>query len=359
VTDKPASEIVEEAERASEDRSKALVEARRMRTATRTLSELRARNEALQGAVDVLEEHMQVREALREAIKKPPVLKSTRKEKRDAIIPIAFNSDEHYDEEFTLEQTGGINEQNPEIAEAKVHTYVRRLIRLIEREALDNPVPYLVMPFMGDMIAGELHPKSERETSMTPTEASRFAYRMKRTIIDSLLATDLPRLVIPCVDGNHGRTTAKRTPGLNQRYSHEHDVYLRLADHYLESGARVEFYVPERDFVSLDVADGFRLCITHGDSLRGGSGIGGLAPPLLRGVSRWRQAYPANLYGLGHFHQLVDLGGVVVNPAAVGFNPFAAALGLDPGDSPHGAQLFTTIHTGRNRRATTAPIWVA
>lgn len=353
-----ADEILEGIEQADEARQRALQEARRVRTTARTLGEYKARVDALQGAVDVLEEHLEVREALREAIAKVPVLKPTKKAKRDAIIPIAFNSDEHYDEEFTSDRTGGINEQNPEIAEEKVRTYVQRLIRLIEREALDNPVPYLVMPFMGDMIAGELHPKSERETSMTPTEAARFAYRMKRIIIDTLLATDLPRIVIPCVDGNHGRTTAKRTPGLNQRYSHEHDVYLRLADHYLEAEARVEFYVPERDFVSLDVADGFRLCITHGDSLRGGSGIGGLAPPLLRGVSRWRQAYPANLYGLGHFHQLVDLGGVIVNPCAVGFNPFAAALGLDPGDHPQGAQLFTTIHTGRNRRATTAPIWV-
>ncbi len=349
--------LVDEHERAAEERSRALAEARRERATSRTIGEMRDEIARLRRAVGVLDEHLAVRDELRRAISKPPVFRPEKKAKGDPIIPVAFQSDEHYDEEFTLAQTGGINEQSPEIAEEKVGTYTRRLIRLIEREALDNPVPYMVVPLMGDMMTGELHAKDERASRMTPLEGARFAYRLKRSIFDSLLKTDIPRIIVPCVDGNHGRTTARRTPGLNQRYSHEHDVYLRLADHYLDE-PRIEFYVPEQDFVALEIAPGFRLCITHGDSVQGGGGIGGLAPPLLRSVTRWRRAYPASFYGLGHFHQLVDLGSVVVNPCAVGFNPYAAALGLDPGDFPHGAQLFTTIHLGRNKRATTAPIWV-
>lgn len=351
--------ILEELEATEEERQNALDEARRLRNTTRALRELRSENTILKRANGVLEEHMAVRAALSDAIRKPPVLAVAKKVQRDAIVPIAFQSDEHYDEEFALSQTGGLNEQNPTIAEEKVHAYVKRLIRLIEREALDNPVPYLVVPMMGDMMTGELHAKDERCSRMTPTEAARFAYRMKRIVFDSLLATDIPRIIVPCVDGNHGRTTARRTPGLNQRYSHEHDVYLRLADHYLESAPkRIEFYVPESDFVTMEIAPGFSLCITHGDAVSGGGGIGGLAPPLLRSVSRWRRYQPADFYGLGHFHQLIDLGSVVVNPCAVGYNPYAASLGLDPGDFPTGAQLFTTLHLGRMKRATTCPIWV-
>lgn len=355
---KSPAEILESLEAADEERARALAEARRERSTARTLGELQSDNRRLRRAIEVLDEHLAVRAALREAIAKPPVLRPARKEKGDPIIPVAFQSDEHYDEEFTAEQTGGLNEQNPEIAEEKVHTYVKRLIRLIEREALDNPVPYLITPLMGDMMTGELHAKDERCSRMTPLEGARLAYRLKRTIFDNLLRTDIPRIIIPCVDGNHGRSTARRTPGLNQRYSHEHDVYLRLADHYLDE-PRIDFFIPERDFVALEIAPGFRLCITHGDSVNGGGGIGGLAPPLLRSVSRWRRSFPAEMYGLGHFHQLVDLGSVTVNPCAVGYNPYAAALGLDPGDFPRGAQLFTTIHTARKARATTAPIWVA
>lgn len=354
-----ADEILEGVEAAEEERARALAEARRERASARTVSELQIDNARLRRAVDVLDEHLAVREALREAIRKPPVVRPGKKGKGDPIIPIAFNSDEHYDEEFTLERTGGLNEQNPEIAEEKVCTYVKRLLRLIEREAMDNPVPLVVVPLMGDMIAGELHAKSERESRMTPHEAARFARRMKRIIFDSLLASDIPRILVPCVDGNHGRSTAKRTPGLNQRYSHEHDVYLDLAEHYFDKGEkRIEFYIPERDFVDLEIWPGFRLCITHGDTVKGGGGIGGIAPSLLRAVGRWRRACPADLYGLGHHHTLVDLGSVAMNPCGVGYSPFAAALGLDPGDFPHGAQLFTTLHTGTMRRATTAPIWV-
>ncbi len=339
-----------------EQREQALADARQLRRAARTMADLKAENRNLHKAVDVLEEHLAVRKALAQAIAKPPVVKLKKRERKDAIIPIAPHSDEHYDQTFTLAETGGINEQNPERAEEKVATYIRRLIRLIEREALDSPVPLLVMPLMGDMITGELHAKSERDSPMTPLEASRFAYRLKRTIIDSLLATDIPRILIPCVDGNHGRTTAKRTPGLNARYSHETDVYLRLADHYNEAGEkRVDFYIPQTDFAVLEIAPKFRLCITHGDSVRGGSGIGGIAPSLLRAVSRWRQAYPADLYMLGHHHQFWDLGPILMNPSAVGFDPYAASLGLSP--TPP-AQVFTTLHAGRLARGTTCPIWL-
>jgi len=352
-----ADEIMADLEQAEEERQNALDEARRLRTNDRALRDLRTENAILKRANGVLEDHMRVRDALMDAIRKPPVVAPPKRLKGDGIVPIAFQSDEHYDEEFTLSQTGGLNEQNPALAEEKVHTYTKRLLRLIEREAIDNPVPYMLVPMMGDMMTGELHAKDERCSSMTPLEGARFAYRLKRIVFDSLLATDIPRIIVPCVDGNHGRSTARRTPGLNQRYSHEVDVYLRLADHYLDE-KRIEFYIPEADFVSIDVAPGFRLCITHGDSVSGGGGIGGLAPPLLRSVSRWRRFQPADMYGLGHFHQLVDLGSVVINPCAVGYNPYAAANGLDPGDFPTGAQLFTTVHLGRMKRATTCPIWV-
>ena len=358
---KSATEILEALEQADETRQRALAEARRVRASQRTLREMREHAMALQSAVDVLEEHLEVRAALREAISKPPIVKATKKRSKDAIeVPIAPNSDEHFDATFTLVQTGGWNEQNPEIAEEKVHTYVRKLIRLYEIQAMDATIPHLVLPFMGDMIEGELHAKSERTTSMTPLEASRFAYRMKRTIIDSLLATDIPRILIPCVDGNHGRTTAKRTPGLNQRYSYEHDVYLRLADHYLEAGeGRVEFYVPETDFVRLEIWPGYWICITHGDAVKYGGGVGGLTIPLLKAVDKhWRKSNPADLYICGHFHVMLDHGNVLVNPTAMGTAGYGGSNGWDPGEFPKGAQLFTVVHTGMRKRSTTRPIWV-
>lgn len=341
-----------------EDRERAIEDVRLLRLTTENVRKLRANNRLLHKAIDYLEDRLAIRKALARAISKPPIIKYRKTKNLDAIIPIAPNSDEHYDEHFTLEQTNGINEQNLDISENKVHKYIQRLIRLLEREAIDNPVPFMVMPFMGDMIAGELHDKDERASTLTPTEASRFAYRMKRTIIDSLLkSSPVEKIVIPCVDGNHGRTTVRRTPGFNQRYSHEHEIYLRLADYYNEKGeSRVSFYIPETDFAVMPIVDGFTLCVTHGDSVKGGSGIGGLAPSLLRAVSRWRMAYPADLYILGHFHQFWDLNNILCNPSAVGYNPFAASLGLPPNPP---SQIYTSLHTGQMARAMTAQIWIS
>ena len=339
-----------------QERENGLEEARKLRKAARSLADLKAENKNLHKAIDVLEEHLEVRKALAKAISKPPVVKSKKVKNQHPVIPIISNNDEHYDETFTLAETGGINEQNPEIAEEKVESFIKRSLNLIKREMTDSPVPYVIMPMLGDMIAGELHAKSERQSPMTPIEAARFAYKLKRRIIDSYLAFDIPEIIIPAVDGNHGRTTAKRTPGLNARYSHENDIYLRLADHYEEkSESRVKFYIPGTDFASIKISKNFTLCITHGDSVRGGQGIGGIAPSLLRAVSRWKDAYPADMYLLGHHHQYWDLNHVCMSPSAVGYDPYAASLGLSP--SPP-AQLFTTLHTGRNMRATTAPIWL-
>ena len=89
--------------------------------------------------------------------------------------------------------------------------------------------------------------------------------------------------------------------------------------------------------------------------MRGGGGIGGIAPSLLRAASRWRQAYPADLYLLGHHHQYWDLGSIAMSASAVGYDPYAASMGLSP--TPP-AQLFTTLHAGRLTRGTTAPIWL-
>ena len=331
----------------------------RDRKRKRALSDAEATIRIQERQINVLEQHLAVREDLADMVFVEPPPINLDPDAPAQVIPILLQSDEHYDSTFDLASTGGINEQNPDMAEEKVETLIRRTRRLVEREAIDNHVPGIITPLMGDMIEGELHAKSERSSPMTPMEAARFAYRLKRRIFDEMLKWDIEWIRVPCVTGNHGRTTAKRTPGLNQRYSYEHDVYLRLAEHYETIGEdRIRFYTPPTDFVGIAAAPGFRMVITHGDSVRGGGGIGGLAPPILRAASRWAKATPADLYCLGHFHQLWDLGSLIVNPSAVGYDPYAAALGLDPGPHPHGAQFFTTYHTGRKSRATTAPIWV-
>lgn len=343
----------------AEARERDLEEARKKRDRDKSIKRLRQENRLLNQKIDILEEHLSVREELAKAISKPPIIKIKKsKGSQYPVIPIAPNSDEHYDEVFTRDQVGGHNEQNEEIAESKVKRYVEGLIRLAERDALDNPQPAIVMPFMGDMIAGELHEKSERETPYTPHESSRMAYRFKRMIIDSLLKSGpAEKIIIPCVDGNHGRSTRMRTPGLNQRYSFEHDVYLRLAEHYFDKNEdRVEFYIPQSDFCVYGITSEFTICVLHGDGkFGGGRGVGGLAPPLMNALKDWEQAYPADFYMLGHFHQYWDLGRIAVNPAAVGYNLFAASKGYPP--SPP-AQMYTALHTRWNRRAMTGQIWL-
>ena len=71
------------------EREDALASARKMRRTAKTISEVKAENRELHRAVDVLEEHLSVREALAKAIAKPPVVKLKKSKRGDPVIPIA------------------------------------------------------------------------------------------------------------------------------------------------------------------------------------------------------------------------------------------------------------------------------
>ena len=119
---------------------------------SRAAREANALLRAYERKIAVLENHIEVRDDLRSF--EPPKRRKIprRKGGKSSVIPILFQSDEHYDSEFGLAQTGGINEQSPDMAETKVETLIRRVRRLVEREALDNHIPGIVSPLMGDMI---------------------------------------------------------------------------------------------------------------------------------------------------------------------------------------------------------------
>jgi hypothetical protein len=96
----------------------------------------------------------------------------------------------------------------------------------------------------------------------------------------NLLAEHFDYVHIPCVVGNHGRRTRK--PRMKLRAKDNFDWFLSktLEQRFLDN-KKVTFDVAEGADLLVDVQDTTYL-LTHGDQARGGGGIGGIWPPLMR-----------------------------------------------------------------------------
>jgi hypothetical protein len=74
---------------------------------------------------------------------------------------------------------------------------------------------------------------------------------------------------------------------------------------------------------------GLRVVQFHGDSVKGGAGVGGFAPSLMRYIYRLNQKQQFDLALIGHFHssQLVN-GNIAVNGCLPGDTAFTDYLAL-------------------------------
>ena len=97
-----------------------------------------------------------------------------------------------------------------------------------------------------------------------------------------------------------------------------------LEQRFIEN-KKVTFEVATGADLMVDVQDTTYL-LTHGDQARGGGGIGGIWPPLMRLVARKRNNTDFDYMVLGHFHQLImaPSSGFLLNGSLKGYDEYAA-----------------------------------
>ena len=127
-----------------------------------------------------------------------------------------------------------------------------------------------------------------------------------------------------CSYGNHGRTTQKRRHSTGAVNSYEWNMYKHL-ERLFSKEPRVRFVIAEGSHVYLKVYD-TNIRFHHGDDVRYGGGIGGLAIPLRKAIDSWNVSCHADLTCIGHYHQLLDEGFAVVNGSLIGYNAFAQSI---------------------------------
>jgi hypothetical protein len=151
----------------------------------------------------------------------------------------------------------------------------------------------------------------------------------------ALLADEFGKVHIPVVVGNHGRTTRK--PRMKFRARSNFDWFFAKAlQRIFAQDKRVTFDISESADCLTDCY-GLKVMLTHGDQATGGSGIGGIWPPIMRLNARKRQRQEAvgrgyDLLIMGHWHSLVFGPDFIVNGSLKGQDEYAfiGNFGFEP-----------------------------
>lgn len=255
----------------------------------------------------------------------PKWLSPGRRQKGRKAITASILSDSHFDEVVRLEEVGGVNLYNREIATMRLERYFRNHITLT-RDYLSG-VTYEGAVFMlgGDMFSGAIHEELAETNEDTMLGSLLYWSEMLAAGIE-MFAEEYGKVHVPVVVGNHGRSTRK--PRMKLRARDNYDWFLgHLLAREFKNDKRVTFDIPEAADCMVPIY-GVNHLLTHGDQFRGGSGIAGIWSPISRGDARKRQRQsavdqPYDVMVMGHWHQLVWGGQFIVNGSSKGFDEYA------------------------------------
>lgn len=316
----------------------------------RLREDAKAKRNELKGVVRVLERQVSELEEARDfllGVKElsvewtpRPIVARERKGGLPEALYVMMASDWHVGERVRPEQIGGRNEYNPDIAQERGYNFWRSNLTMLNAARAAWRIDRILLALIGDMITGYIHEEYESENFLSPTEETMLAMRMLIEGIDFLLEkADVREILIATCNGNHGRTTKKKRVNGSHRNSYEFMLYQLLALHYKDE-KRVKFQLGTGVYNTVD-AYGFLVRMSHGDQIRSGGGVGGLAPPLYRVLGRLP---PVGIDLMGHYHQLDFLRRFARNGSLIGWNLFAEYLGCEEEPPMQGSFVVCSKH---------------
>lgn len=243
--------------------------------------------------------------------------------------PILVMSDFHYGEVVDPEQINGINKFDMHIAKKRFHRLVDTTIDLSFNHMGRAGVkfPGIVVCLGGDMIGGDIHEELLATNDRTPHQSVADLTDLLGAGIETL-ASKFGRVYLPCVVGNHGRSTHKMRMKNRVYTNYDWSIYCNLERDFRRD-KRIKFSIPSGADAHFSMY-GHRYMLTHGDSLgvKGGDGIIGALGPIMRGTIKLhnQQLQIGKQFDtviMGHWHQHIALPGLMVNNALKGFDEYA------------------------------------
>ena len=313
------------------------------------IDSLRRANQRLRADVKQRDDQLQqfaARMAVLEGIDrldpKPPRWLTPKKPKSTAATVVAMLSDCHFDEQVRAADVAGVNEYDRNIGTQRLQTWANRLA-LLPQTGPAADVDGLCLFLAGDLTAGvidALHLVDSDDTVL----GSLLYWSEQIAAAMSMLADAYGQLHCAVVIGNHGRMTAKKRQHLAAADNTDHYAG-KLVRRLLADDKRITWTIDEATDAEVELY-GHRHVVTHGDQFTGGSGIGGIIPPISRGYHRKaaRQAQlgrPIDHLWMGHFHQVVFGPGWTVNGSLKGADGYSMANNW-PIEAPQQVAAYVT-----------------
>jgi hypothetical protein len=239
--------------------------------------------------------------------------------------PIAVMTDWHCEERVDPDTIDGLNEYNLTIASKRIQKAFSGVAEQIDRLQKFARMKEMVMPLLGDMIAGYIHLELVESNYLSPTEATLFAQDHICAGIDFLLKNSgTTRILIPCCHGNHGRTNPLKLVSTSHKNSFEWQMYHQLSRLY-RNEPRVAFKI-ENGIHNWVPIQGHDVRFHHGDNIFFNGGTGGISIPTNKSIAQWNKARRAALDVFGHYHQFADMWNWVCCGCVVGYNLYAVKV---------------------------------
>lgn len=332
----------------------------REKRASRTLAELKNQNavlaKALEDATTKLDTVLTVIEDSSDyVLPAPKTLRS--KKGNPSTVSVTLCSDLHVEERVEGHRISYLNEHNLEISEEKLHRFWRNQVSLIKMMQAKADVQTHVLWLGGDLFTGHIHEELVETTELTPSQAILWLRKRIMAGIKYLRAElDVPRIIVPCTYGNHGRSTHKMRIATAADHSWEWLMYQIMREDLEEQKLDgVEMIVPSGDIFYLHLLPDYAVRFLHGHQITYRGGTGGLHIPLNKRVEKWDRAKRANVTCFGHYHTKIDLEYAVGNGSLIGFNAFAESLGFAPEPAQ---QVMFFVDLERKQKTGTFPIHV-
>lgn len=239
-------------------------------------------------------------------------------------------TDAHAGEVVKPGEIAGINEFNVAICRERIRNLIARSIENGLRWGADTTIVGSVFALGGDLISGDIHEELRITNELTSLEQVRFM--VGELVAAALKLADAFRFVhIPCVPGNHGRTTIKSTAKMYSRLSYDTMIGDMVRER-LQHDSRFTWDI-SAGTDSITPVFGRNVLLTHGDKMGtgGGQGFAGPMLPIVRGTKKVQaqQAFIGQRPTLilsGHYHSSGNPYGVLANGSIPGYTEYGNLL---------------------------------
>jgi len=320
----PAVQLTNDAPEIDPEHDRRLITAKsdatRFKSAYTKLVKSRAEEERL---IDMFLESIRTMPAIPASHFKAPKIKS-RSTTSKPEVPILLRSDQQIGEEISANDTDGINSYNFGVFQQRLESLEDRTLDILG-DHQRAPMPTLVVPYLGDNISGRIHVELQKYGNQHVIDQVYLGAMCEALFLYRLLKFGRwNKIIAPWVSGNHGRLDKEKES--KQYYKNFDYLFASIVATFLRNVPQIECIIPQRLFMTLDVAD-HRVLLSHGHELPPSS----LGIPLYS-INRASASYQELLamsgkdrfqyWFMGHFHRPLELDGSFVNGTMAGLSEF-------------------------------------